>query len=40
MVTQGNIIHFINKYKENLKTEAQVIEGLLEAKDQEHGLRI
>ena len=35
MVTQGNIIHFYNKYKENLKTEAQVIEGLLEAKDQE-----
>ena len=35
MVTQGNIIHFYNKYKENLKTEAQVVEGLLEAKDQE-----
>ena len=35
MVTQGNIIHFYNKYKENLKTEDQVIEGLLKAEDQE-----
>ena len=35
MVTQGNIIHFYGKYKENLKTEAQVLEGILDAGDQE-----
>ena len=31
MITQGNIIHFYNKYKENLGTEAQVLEGILKA---------
>ena len=35
MITQGNIIHFYNKYKENLGTEAQVLEGILKAQDQE-----
>ena len=35
MVTQGNIIHFYNKYKENLKTEDQVLEEMLKAEDQE-----
>lgn len=33
MITQGNIIHFYNKYKENLGTEAQVLEGILKAQD-------
>lgn len=37
MITQGNIIHFYNKYKENLGTEAQVLEGILKAQDQEPG---
>mgnify|MGYP002768667359 FL=1 len=35
MVTQGNIIHFYGKYKENLETEAQILEGILDAGDQE-----
>ena len=35
MITQGNIIHFYNKYKENLGTEAQVLEGILKAQEQE-----
>ena len=33
MITQGNIIHFYNKYKENLGTEAQVLEGILKAQE-------
>ena len=35
MITQANIIHFYNKYKENLDKEEQVLEGLLQADDQE-----
>lgn len=35
MITQDNIIHFYTKYKENLKTEDQIQEGLLKAEDQE-----
>ena len=31
MITQGNIIHFYNKYKENLGTEAQVPRCLRES---------
>ena len=35
MITRENIIHFYTKYKENLKTEDQIKEGLLKAEDQE-----
>ena len=35
MITQGNIIHFITNIRKIWGTEAQVLEGILKAQDQE-----